>query len=269
MGARGHAARRLFGGKAGAHREAAAQALGHRHDVGGDARLFMGEQGAGAAHAGLHLVEDQQQAELVGGGAQAFQVIGITGDDAALALDRLDQDGGGLRRDGGAKRVQIAIGHVNEARRVRIEALEMLFLAASRDGRQRAPVKGAGGADDLVPALVAALVMVFARHLDGALIGLGARVAEEHGVGKGVLRQRGRHRLLAGHPVQVRGVPQPARLVLQGLDQMGMAMAQRGHRDARTEIQESSPVARPQIGTLAPFEGDIGTRISGHHDRKH
>ena len=61
-----HALRGLARGEAGAHREAAADALGDRHDVGrrSPARSPR-EEGAGAADARLHLVEDEQQAVLV------------------------------------------------------------------------------------------------------------------------------------------------------------------------------------------------------------
>ena len=60
-----HAVCGLFGGQAGAEREAATDALGHRHDVGRDTRPFMGKQLAGAPDAALDLVEDQQQAMFV------------------------------------------------------------------------------------------------------------------------------------------------------------------------------------------------------------
>ncbi len=92
-------ARRLFGRQAGAQREAAADALGDRHDVRRDARPFIGEELAGAADAALDLVEDQQQAVLVAE-LRAAPCRNAFGDraDAALALDRLDQDRRRLRR---------------------------------------------------------------------------------------------------------------------------------------------------------------------------
>ena len=49
-------------GEAGADRQAAAEPLGQRQDVGLDARRLVGEPRAGAADAGLHLVEHQQRA---------------------------------------------------------------------------------------------------------------------------------------------------------------------------------------------------------------
>ena len=53
----------------------------------------------GTAHAGLHFVKDQQQAEFVGCGAQTSQILDIGGADAAFALDRFYDDGGGLAAD--------------------------------------------------------------------------------------------------------------------------------------------------------------------------
>ncbi len=78
---------------AGADREAAAEALGDGDDVGARRRDgVVGEPRAGAAHAGLHLVEPEQRAVLVGDRAGGGEVALGRDDDAGLALDRLEQD---------------------------------------------------------------------------------------------------------------------------------------------------------------------------------
>ncbi len=86
----------------GAERESAADALGDRHDVGLDPGPLAGEELAGAADAGLHLVGDEKQAVLVAERAQRRQERRAGDADAAFALDRLHEDGGRLRTDGGS-----------------------------------------------------------------------------------------------------------------------------------------------------------------------
>ena len=66
---------------AGADRQAAAEALGEREDVGEDALGLVGEPRAGAADAALDLVEHQQRARRVAGlpgGAQVAVRGGTT-----------------------------------------------------------------------------------------------------------------------------------------------------------------------------------------------
>ena len=76
--------------------EAAAEGLGHRHDVGGHAVGARGEPVARAAEPGLDLVEDQQRAMGVGALAQALEERPPRGMAAAVPLDRLDHVAGGL-----------------------------------------------------------------------------------------------------------------------------------------------------------------------------
>ncbi len=87
------------GRKTGADREAAAERFRQRHDVGRNAAALIAEQFAGAAEAGLHFVEHQHQAVLVAQLAQRTQEFPRHDAHAAFALDRLDHDRRGLRRD--------------------------------------------------------------------------------------------------------------------------------------------------------------------------
>ena len=57
---------RVVGDEERADREPVREALRERDGVGPHAELLPGEERAGAADAGLHLVEDQQRAVLVG-----------------------------------------------------------------------------------------------------------------------------------------------------------------------------------------------------------
>ncbi len=81
-------------------RQPAGQALADAHDVGLDAVVLARPHRAGAADAGLHLVDDEQDAVLVAQPAQVGEPAGGRHDVAALALDRLDEDGGDVARVG-------------------------------------------------------------------------------------------------------------------------------------------------------------------------
>ncbi len=170
-------------------REAAADALGDRHDVRRDAGPFMGEELAGAPDARLHLVEHQQQAEFVADLAEALQELDIGGAHAAFALHRLDQDRGRLRPDLGAHLVEVAEGAMVEAVDIGRIALEVFLIAGGREGRERAAMERAFEADHAVALRIAEIVLVFADQLQAAFDRLGAGIGEEDLVGEGRLGQ--------------------------------------------------------------------------------
>ena len=173
---------------------------GARGDRLGDAMIRSGstpdvldrEQRAGAAEAGLHLVRDQHDAVLVAELAQAAQVVGRGGHEAALALHRLDDDRGHRRPrrralEGAAQVVERAAptaspagpavaygyGDAVDLGRERAEArLVRVQLRRQRHRHQRAPVEGALVGDHGRPAGRGL------RDLDGVLDGLGAAVEE-------------------------------------------------------------------------------------------
>ena len=70
----------------------------------GDGGVLVGEPGAGAADAGLDLVEPQQGAVLAGDLAGLGEVVERRRDHAGLALERLEDHGRGLVGDGGGER---------------------------------------------------------------------------------------------------------------------------------------------------------------------
>ena len=69
--------------------------------------------------------------------------------------------------------------------------------------------------------------------------------------------------------IQVGDVHHLGRLLGDRLGQMRMAVAERGGGDAGAEIEESSPVHRPQPGALAPLESEVGTGVVRHQGGDH
>ena len=176
--------RGLGGGEAGAERKSAAERLGERHDVGGDAGALVGEQLAGAADAGLHLVEDQQQAVLVAELAQRAQELGRHDAHAAFAHDRLDQDRAGRRPDRAPWSPRDRRTASGRSRRPPGRSRRDISSGRRPRASQRAAVEGALEGDDAVALRLAARRLILARHLDRAFHRLGAGIAEEHDVGE-------------------------------------------------------------------------------------
>ena len=91
------------------HRQqAAAQRLAEDHAVGLHAVVLAREELAGAAHAGLDLVADQQHVALAADARALREIARRRHDDAAFALDRLDQERRGVAADRARERVGVA-----------------------------------------------------------------------------------------------------------------------------------------------------------------
>jgi hypothetical protein len=128
-----HLAQALAGDQR-ADRQAAAERLGGGQRVGDDAGLLVGPQRAGAREADLDLVEDERGAVRVARLAAARSASVGDRVHARLALDRLEQDGGGAVVDGAGDRV----GGRRDGDEAGHERRERRLLALLRRGRQRA-----------------------------------------------------------------------------------------------------------------------------------
>ena len=239
------------------HREPAADALGDRHQVRRDTGPLMGEQLAGTADTGLDLVEDQQKAVVVAELAHCTQELGRDFADTALTLDRLDADRCGLRPDGRLQGVQVIGRHLVETGRLRTETLQVLRLAAGRDGRDGTAVEGPFESDDVEAIRLAIVVMVAARALDRRFHGFRAGIHEQDLFGESRVAQPLRQPLAIRDLVQIGGVPELGGLILQCLDQMRVAVTEGIDRDAGSAIEESSAVSRYQPDAFPVIERQV------------
>lgn len=184
--------------------QSAAERLAEGHQVGLGVLVLPGEAPAGPAESGLHLVPDQQHVVSGTDLPHAGEVALRRHDDAALCLDRFQQDRGRPRRDCRPERSQIAERHRAEPRNERPEDTLVAFLAAEPDHADPAPVEVPFGHDDLGFIGRHALDRVgpFARDFQARLHGLDARVHRARLVGAGVcakgLEEEGEFRAVQG-----------------------------------------------------------------------
>ena len=171
------------------HRQAVAgDGLGHAHDVRVDAGLFEGEEGAGAAAAGLHVVDDQQNLVAAQQIAQRLQPLHAGGIETAFSLDGLHDDGRRLVHTGA--RVLQDLLQPQEVRDVAVEvvvigdfrgvgqrdagAAALHRVAGDRERAQGHAVESIGEAQDVLAA------GDLAGQLEGCLHGVGSCRAGEH-----------------------------------------------------------------------------------------
>ena len=153
----------LFGREQRRQRHAAADALAERHDVGLDAGMLVVEELSGAAHAGLDLVDDQQQAVRLGQRAQLLQELIGRGPHAGFALDRLQHHRDGVVVDQLLRPRRVVQLRLREAGDLRLEQRLERLLARGRHRRERAAVEAAFEGDDLERAVLVQRCRICAR----------------------------------------------------------------------------------------------------------
>ena len=153
---------------------AAGQRLRQQHHVGLDIPVLDREESSGAADPGLDLVGDEQRAVLPaerGGARQKF--VGRHVD--ALALDRLDDEGGDLaRRQRLLERCEVVERDCGASRQQRLETAAEIRVVRQRQRAVGQAVKGVVAVDDARASGRAA------RELDRGLDRFGAGIGEKH-----------------------------------------------------------------------------------------
>ena len=185
-------------------RHTATHRLGPRREIGRDAKVFDCRRRTGAPHAGLHLVGDVENSVLLTDLMNAANEFGRHRQEATLALDRLENDGGDLRRIDLAledlaesserilrRNAAIQVGRRGaiDLSRVRTHALLVWHrLRRQRHAHQRAPMEALVETDDRVA------IRRKARDLDSVLDGLGTRI-EQQSLERTLTRMAGNHAL--------------------------------------------------------------------------
>ena len=237
-------------------RQAAGDALGGDDQVGHDALVVAREQVAGAGEAGLHLVGDEDDAVGAAPLGERRQEARRRDDEPALALDRLDDDGGQVRRRRPASRSRrsraarrpapstpAVAERVGQRRAVDLGARTGRSRACRACSSRSAPSsgwcgRGTRGRTRRPPALrcgARAILTAFstasAPELNSAVrfswlpgVSRFSASATSH-----VAVVRRDHEAGVGERLHLRG---------DGVDDPRVAVADRGHRDARAEVDQ-------------------------------
>ena len=241
MRARRERARERLGREHRADREAAAEALRERDRVGARARPVVAEEASEPADAGLHLVDEQQRAVLVAERAKPREEPARRGEDAALALHRLDDD----RRDVGpiaaftASRSPYATcvtppTSPKPSRYFGVPVIESAPIVRPWNALWNAMIR--------VALRVALAVEVAARELEERLVRLRARVAEERAVEARALAELvGEEDVLLVVEV-VRHVHDAPACSAIAVDERRVRVADGAHRDAGAEVEPAVAV---------------------------
>ncbi|EGE56146.1 hypothetical protein RHECNPAF_7500118 [Rhizobium etli CNPAF512] len=239
--------------------EAAGERLADQRHIGLDAFMFLGQQLAGAAEAGLDFVENEGDVVCRAELADAGEITGRRNDDACFPLDRLDQRRHGIDVDGGGESLGIAEWNDAEARRVGAEAGAGVGIGGEADDAQRPPMEIVGADDDLRLALRHTLDLVspFAHRLDGGLHGFSAGIHRQDLVRAG---ESGELFIEIGELVVAEGAGgegEPARLLDHGGEDLRMAMALVDRGIGREAIKITVAVGIPDINTFAARQHNV------------
>jgi hypothetical protein len=197
--------------------------------------------------------------DLAGGG----EVARGRDDDPVLALDRLQHHHRRRRGDGGRQRVHVAVRDVDDLARQRPERVRLGRLAGERERPHRAAVEAADRRHHLGPAGAAG-------QLERRLVGLRARVGEEHPpgparAGQQLLGQGGRG--LGG--VQVGHVAQPRDLRADRLDHRRVGVPEQVDRDPAQHVHIGLSGVVPDDRALAAHQSDRRRAVRVHHAAVH
>ena len=162
----------------GSDRHSVSKCLGECHHVGlyplGE-KVLKAEPFSRSTEPGLDLIDHEQDAALITKPTEISKITRRSRVDATLPLHRFQHYRGNRRIDHALK-----VGHISPRRMPKplgqwLKSLVLRRLPGHMQSRQRPTVKRTVGTDNNVTTVPGPL----ARHLDGALVGLGSGIGEK------------------------------------------------------------------------------------------
>src|SRR5690606_33438785 len=244
--------------------ESAADPLGKEEQVGLQAGLLIGEQGAGPAHSRLNFIDAAQEVMRFAKLSDRCQRRLAEGKHAARPENRLHQDGGGLMRLTRPDQLFRIVGfHLMDGKVGLGIILIDRGLARQAQGTQGSPVEAVFQDDDaLFPRPLGP--GPFVDQLDGRLRRLRSGVGEIHFAGEAVFHQTPGEADSRRVEEEISNVQKPFPLLLPGAQDGRVGVSQGVDGQTGEQVQVSLPVGIDQLLAFPALGGD-GQPVDGRH----
>ena len=247
-------------------RIAAGNALRGRDDVGTNADLLVGEEGARTRAPRLDLIHDEERMVLVAELADALCELRVNRQNAAFALHGLEDDGAGAVRNLLLESLDVVEGKMRDGAGTRPEAERILVLTAHAHRKERAAVEAVREGNDFILLFAVKINRGAAGKLQGAFIRFGARVREEDAVEARHLRNLSRK--LKGRIVRenVAHVNETGALRFKRLSHGLRRIAERIDGNAAAEIEVGAAFAVVEAALFAAHQNEVRWLVTRKHD---
>ena len=247
-----------------AHGQTARDSLGKGAHIRHNAVLLESKEAARPAHAGLHLVHQQQPVVLLAQSLDSLDVFLVQRQHAALSLHQLQHDGAHIVSGGRLQGLHGVGVRIAEALGKREEILVELILSGGGQRRNRAAVEGVVQRDDGGTALAVLVEAVLSRQLDHTLVGLAAAVGKEHVAHAGALAENLRQPGAGLRVKEVGGVAQLFRLRRDGIHPGLIAVAQVADADAACKVDVFPALRAVKSGSFPVIQRHGKTAVGVH-----
>ena len=259
-----HGIGNLFACQHGTDGQTATQPLGQGDEIRLQAELLAGQESAGAAHAGLYFVHNNQNIVGMAVVGNALHIVGVQRNHAAFALYHLHHNSADRIIHSGLECVKIVGGDVAEVSGEGAEILVENILAGGGQGGKGAAMERVDQRQNFVAVGTIGGHTVFAGALDGTFVGFGTRVAEKHLVKPGAGAQPLGQLAAGGGVIQVGRMLQTGGLHGNGLYPGRVAVAQRVYANAGGKVQIGFAVCIIGIHALAVLQHQRAAGIGVH-----
>ena len=215
-----------------------------------------GKDGSGAAKPALNFVENKRGLVLIGKRAALTEKFCGALQNSAFAENGLENDGAGVRLDGGAEGLDVVPFDKGDIIEQGLETLAILILPGEGHGTECPAMIGPFERNQTGLGSAARFVSGETRQFNSALNCLGTAVGEENSVEPGQLAKAFGQRPLIFVVVQIRKMNHAGSLLADGLHDPGVRVTERVDTQPGDKVEIPLAFEIEEVNALSAFKGN-------------